>query len=264
MPKLIKKKDLKNKLKFSGDIGVILGSGLSPLSDFLNDKRSVKYNDIKGFPISTVRGHNSDFVSGYYKNNQMLLARGRFHFYEGYDLETIVKPIMVFNELGIKNIIITNSSGSMNIINPPGSLMIIDGHYDCTFGLDSSMPLLKSGQEYYNKKMIKVANEVAKQHNLRLLKGKYCWTMGPAYETPAEIYFLKNLGGDVVGMSTVPEVECAKKLDMNILVISALTNFAAGIENTILTHEDVLTNAKKIAKDFSVLLLETINSINEK
>ena len=88
--------------------------------------------------------------------------------------------------------------------------------------------------------------------------------MGPAYETPAEIHFLKNLGGDVVGMSTVPEVEYAKKLDMNILVISALTNFAAGIENTILTHEDVLTNAKKIAKDFSILLLETINSLNKK
>ena len=88
--------------------------------------------------------------------------------------------------------------------------------------------------------------------------------MGPAYETPAEIYFLKNLGGDVVGMSTVPEVEYAKKLDMNILVISALTNFAAGIENTILTHEDVLTNAKKIANDFSILLLETINSLNKK
>ena len=117
-------------------------------------------------------------------------------------------------------------------------------------GMESSMPLLKSGQKYYNKKMIKVANKVANLHNLKLLKGKYCWTMGPAYETPAEIHFLKNLGGDVVGMSTVPEVECAKKLDMNILVISALTNFAAGIENIILTHEDVLTNAKKIAKGF--------------
>ena len=264
MPKLIFKKDLKDKLKFNGDTGIILGSGLSPISDSLHDKRSVHYNDIEDFPISTVSGHNSDFVSGYYKNNQILLARGRFHFYEGYDLETIVKPIMIFNELGIKNIIITNSSGSMKIKNPPGSLMIIDGHYDCTFRSDSSMPLLKSGQKYYNNKMIKVANKIANLHNLKLLKGKYCWTMGPAYETPAEIHFLKNLGGDVVGMSTVPEVEYAKKLHMNILVISALTNFAAGIENTILTHEDVLTNAKKIAKDFSVLLLETINSLNEK
>jgi Purine nucleoside phosphorylase len=88
--------------------------------------------------------------------------------------------------------------------------------------------------------------------------------MGPAYETPAEINFLKNLGGDVVGMSTVPEIECAKKLDMNILVISALTNLAAGMENTILTHKDVLTNAKKMAKDFSILLLETINILNKK
>jgi len=261
---LIYKKDLNDKLKFNGDTGIILGSGLSHISDSLHDKRSVQYNDIEGFPISTVSGHNSDFISGYYKNNQMLLARGRFHFYEGYDLETIVKPIMIFNELGIKNIIITNSSGSMKIKNPPGSLMIIDGHYDCTFRSDSSMPLLKSGQKYYNNKMIKAANKIANLHNLKLLKGKYCWTMGPAYETPAEIHFLKNLGGDVVGMSTVPEIECAKKLDMNILVISVLTNFAAGMENTILTHEDVLANANKIAKNLSILLLETINSLNKK
>ena len=156
MPKLIFKKDLKDKLKFNGDTGIILGSGLSPISDSLHDKRSVHYNDIEDFPISTVSGHNSDFVSGYYKNNQMLLARGRFHFYEGYDLETIVKPIMIFNELGIKNIIITNSSGSMKIKNPPGSLMIIDGHYDCTFRSDSSMPLLKSGQKYYNLSLIHI------------------------------------------------------------------------------------------------------------
>ncbi len=264
MPKLIFKKDLNDKLQFNGNTGIILGSGLSPISDFLHDKKSVQYDDIEGFPVSTVSGHNSDFVSGYYKNNQILLARGRFHFYEGYGLEKIVQPIMIFNELGIKNIIITNSSGSMKIKNTPGSLMIIDGHYDCTFRLDSSMPILKDGQKYYNNKMIKIANKIANRHNLKLLKGKYCWMMGPGYETPAEIHFLKKLGGDVVGMSTVPEVECAKKLDMNVLVISALTNFAAGMENTILTHEDVLTNAKNTAKDFSILLLETINSLNKK
>ncbi len=261
---MILKTDLRNKLKFNGNTGIILGSGLSPISDYLDDKKSVQYKDIEGLPISTVSGHNSDFISGYYKNNQILLARGRFHFYEGYDLDTIVQPVMIFNELGVKNIIITNSSGSMDIKNSPGNLMIINGHYDCTFKSGSSMPLLKDGKKYYNNKMIKVANKIANSHDLKLLKGKYCWTMGPTYETPAEIHFLKKLGGDVVGMSTVPEVEYAKKLNMNILVISALTNLAAGIENDILTHEDVLTNAKHIAKDFSILLLETINSLNKK
>ena len=255
-------KDLQDKLKFNGKTGVILGSGLGPLADALNEKISISYNNIESFPVSTVSGHNSDFVSGYYDKNQLLLARGRFHFYEGFDLNTITLPVKVFNQLGVKNIIITNSSGSMNIKNAPGTLMIINGHYDCTFIEGSSMPILKEGEEYYNSIMIKKAKKEAAMNSIKLLEGKYCWTMGPAYETPAEIKFLSKLGGDAVGMSTVPEIEYAKKLNMNILVISALTNFAAGIKDTILTHEDVLVNAKKIGQDFAKILLATVKSLD--
>ena len=140
--------------------------------------------------------------------------------------------------------------------------MIINGHYDCTFIEGSSMPILKEGEEYYNSIMIKKAKKAAAMNSIKLLHGKYCWTMGPAYETPAEIKFLSKLGGDAVGMSTVPEIEYAKKLNMNILVISALTNFAAGLKDTILTHEDVLVNAKKIGQDFEKLLLETVINLD--
>ena len=255
-------KDLQEKLRFNGDTGVILGSGLGSLADELNEKISISFNDIESFPVSTVSGHNSDFVSGFYDNNQLLLSRGRFHFYEGFDLNTITLPVKVFNQLGVKNIIITNSSGSMNIKNVPGALMIINGHYDCTFIEGSSMPILKEGEEYYNSKMINNAKKAAAMNSIKLLQGKYCWTMGPAYETPAEIKFLSKLGGDAVGMSTVPEIEYAKKLNMNILVISALTNFAAGLKDTILTHEDVLVNAKKIGQDFAKLLLETVINLD--
>lgn len=255
-------KDLQKKLRFNGDTGVILGSGLGSLADALNEKISISFNDIESFPVSTVSGHNSDFVSGFYDNNQLLLSRGRFHFYEGFDLNTITLPVKVFNQLGVKNIIITNSSGSMNIKNVPGALMIINGHYDCTFIEGSSMPILKEGEEYYNSKMINNAKKAAAKNSIKLLQGKYCWTMGPAYETPAEIKFLSKLGGDTVGMSTVPEIEYAKKLNMNILVISALTNFAAGLKDTILTHEDVLVNAKKIGQDFAKLLLETVINLD--
>ena len=255
-------KDLQKELNFNGNTGIILGSGLGHLAGELTDKISISYNDIDSFPVSTVSGHNSDFVSGFYNDRQLLLARGRFHFYEGHDLETISLPVKVFNDLGVKNIIITNSSGSMNVKNSPGILMIINGHYDCTFRNDSSIPILREGEEYYNSKMIAKTKIYAGKHNINLLQGKYCWTMGPAYETPAEIKFLSNLGGNVVGMSTVPEVEYAKKLKMKILVISALTNFAAGLEDTILTHEDVLLNAKKIGKDFKLLLLKTVNDLD--
>ena len=255
-------KDLQEKLRFNGTTGIILGSGLGSLADALNEKISISYNDIESFPVSTVSGHNSDFVSGFYDKNQLLLARGRFHYYEGFDLNTITLPVKVFNQLGVKNIIITNSSGSMNIKNAPGTLMIINGHYDCTFIEGSSMPILKEGEGYYNSIMIKKAKKAAAMNSLKLLQGKYCWTMGPAYETPAEIKFFNKLGGDAVGMSTVPEIEYAKKLNMNILVISALTNFAAGIKDTILTHEDVLVNAKKIGQDFAKLLLATVKSLD--
>ena len=255
-------KDLQEKLRFNGTTGIILGSGLGSLADALNEKISISYNDIESFPVSTVSGHNSDFVSGFYDKNQLLLARGRFHYYEGFDLNTITLPVKVFNQLGVKNIIITNSSGSMKIKNAPGTLMIINGHYDCTFIEGSSMPILKEGEGYYNSIMIKKAKKAAAMNSIKLLKGKYCWTMGPAYETPAEIKFLRKLGGDAVGMSTVPEIEYAKKLNMNILVISALTNFAAGLKDTILTHEDVLVNAKKIGQDFAKLLLATVKNLD--
>ena len=255
-------KDLQEKLRFNGTTGVILGSGLGSIADVLHEKISISYNDIESFPVSTVSGHNSDFVSGFYDNNQILLARGRFHYYEGFDLNTITLPVKVFNQLGVKNIIITNSSGSMNIKNAPGTLMIINGHYDCTFIEGSSMPILKEGEGYYNSIMIKKAKKAAAMNSIKLLHGKYCWTMGPAYETPAEIKFLSKLGGDAVGMSTVPEIEYAKKLNMNILVISALTNFAAGLKDTILTHEDVLVNAKKIGQDFAKLLLAIVKNLD--
>ena len=255
-------KNLQKELNFKGSTGIILGSGLGHLADELTNKISISYNDIESFPISTVSGHNSDFVSGFYKDRQLLLARGRFHFYEGHDLETVALPVKVFNDLGVKNIIITNSSGSMNVKNSPGTLMIINGHYDCTFRSDSCIPPLMEGEEYYNSKIIAKAKILAEKHNINLLQGKYCWTMGPAYETPAEIKFLSSLGGDAVGMSTVPEVEYAKQLKMKVLVISALTNFAAGLEDTILTHEDVLVNAKKIGKEFKLLLLKTVNDLD--
>ena len=253
---MVLRKNLQEKLNFSGDTGIILGSGLGTLADALHDKISVPYSNIESFPVSSVIGHNSDFVSGFYDNNQLVLARGRFHLYEGFDLNTITLPVKIFNELGVKNIIITNSSGSIKLKNIPGTLMIIDGHYDCTFRSGYKKPRLKKGEKYYNLKMISVAKKTADKYNINLAQGKYCWTLGPAYETPSEIQFLKKLGGDAVGMSTVPEIEYAKKINMNILVVSALTNFAAGLNASTLTHEDVLVNAKKIGNKFSHLLLE--------
>ena len=170
-------------------------------------------------------------------------------------------PIQLFHELGVKNIIITNSSGSLRLDNKPGSLMLIDGHYDCTFLNSSKLPVLKKGDKYYNENLVNLAFIVAKKNNVELLKGKYCWMHGPAYETPAEIQFLQKLGGDAVGMSTLPEVEAAKRNKMSTLVLSVLTNYAAGLDNKTLKHEDVLLNAKKAQKNFIKLVKNIILDI---
>jgi len=259
---MIRFNDINNILKFNGKTAIVLGSGLDLSSIELDRRRSLKYNNIKSMPVSSVSGHKSEFISGFYNQKQILISRGRFHFYEGLEIEQITLPIKLFFNLGVKNLIITNSAGSINKNNKPGSLMVINGHFDCTFKNGYSIPQLINGGKYYSKKLINLALDESDKSNILLKKGKYCWTLGPNYETPAEINFFRSFGGDSIGMSTVPEVEFASKLDMNILVISALTNFAAGISDKLLTHEEVLFNANKIQNNFTKLLLGIINNIN--
>ena len=256
--------EINSILKFDGTTGIILGSGLGHVINMLTNKKTLPFKEIPSFPTSKVDGHKGEFISGYIDGSQVLVARGRLHYYEGIDLETVLLPIKFFHQLGIKNIIITNSSGSLQLSNHPGSIMVINGHFDSTFLSNSSVPKLKCGEIYYNQEMIDIAFSVAKKNDVKILKGKYCWMIGPAYETPAEIEFLKDLGGDAVGMSTVPEVECAKDLNMDVLVLSVLTNFAAGLNNKLLKHEDVLAGAKKAEKDFGQLIVKIINQIGRK
>ncbi len=255
---------INDTLNFNGETGIVIGSGLDHIVNLLEHKQTLPYHKINSFPQSKVDGHKGEFISGEIGKDQVLLARGRLHYYEGLELEQVVLPIKVFHRLGIKNIIITNSSGSLRLKNSPGSIMLINGHYDCTFLSNEEYPQLRSGENYYNKKMMDIAFLSAKEINIDLLKGKYCWMIGPAYETPAEIQYLRSIGGDAVGMSTLPEIEYAKKLGMKIIVLSALTNFAAGLKNEVLKHKDVLSNAKKIEGNLSKLIQKLINLIGRK
>ena len=137
-------------LKVNGSLGIVLGSGLDHIVDLLNDKIIIPYSKIDSFPSSTVDGHKGELISGYFLEKQILIARGRLHLYEGIKKEEAIMPIELFHDLGVKNIIITNSSGSLRLDNKPGSLMLIDGHYDCTFLDSSKLPDLKKGDKYYN------------------------------------------------------------------------------------------------------------------
>ncbi len=251
-----------NATGFDGGTAIVLGSGLGEFADQLEEKKLIAYDKIAGYPISTVPGHAGEFVSGKLSGQPILAAKGRFHFYEGYKWDTVVLPIKLFHQLNVKTVILTNSSGSMRTSINPGSLVLIKGYMDCTFRENPKDPKIVSIEQNFNPNL-KHVSENASADDIHLKEGIYCWTLGPMYETPAEISYFRSLGGDVVGMSTVPEIIEAKKLGMNVLGISCATNYAAGMSDTPLNHEEVLETAEKTKGDFIKLLKIVIKNIED-
>jgi purine-nucleoside phosphorylase len=246
-------------------MAVILGSGLGALADVLEDPVSVGYERIPGFSRSTVPGHEGKLVFGKFMGIPILVMKGRFHYYEGYDIEKVIFPIRVFHMLGIKNLLITNAAGGVNTGFVPGDLMAVTDHlsFNCPSPLrgpnidelGSRFPDMSS---CYDKELIKIAEGCAKDLGFELKKGIYSFSVGPMFETPAEIRALRTMGADAVGMSTVPEAITANHMGMRTLAISCITNMAAGILKQPLTHEEVISTAKTVEKRFSVLLGEVI------
>ena len=254
-------KFIKTSLKFSGDTAVILGSGLGHISDIVENRKIVKYKNIPNYPESTIKGHAGELISGIIQGKEILIANGRFHLYEGYTKEQINYPFKIFKDLGVQNIIITNSSGSLNKDCPPGTIMMIDKHINFSFQENFKDPEIHKGNKFYSKHLLKIAEESAKLLEIKILKGTYCWVLGPMYETPDEIYYFKSLGGSAVGMSGFPEVEICNKLGFSVLMISNLTNYAAGITDKKLTHEDVILNATNNKEKLTNFLLSLIKRL---
>jgi len=227
----------------------------------MDDIILIPYKDIPDYPESTVRGHAGELAIGSLDNIPLLAAKGRFHFYEGYDIQTVTLPVQLFHSLGIKSLIITNAAGSLKPDLQPGSLMIIDSYMDCTFRTSVTEPEEYSGISYHNSAYIKLAVKSADQIDLAITQGTYCWTLGPSYETPAEVSYIRSLGGDAVGMSTVPEIQVAAELGMKVLGISTITNYAAGIIDKPLSHDDVIKVSVQVKDDFTNLLTEIIKGM---
>ncbi|MBL7013065.1 MAG: purine-nucleoside phosphorylase [Candidatus Marinimicrobia bacterium] len=250
-----------NQLGQKPDVAVVLGSGLGSFGDQLRNKRVIPYKTIPGYPQTTVVGHSGQLSFGSIGGKNVLAAQGRFHYYEGHDMETIVKPIDLFSGLGVSHLIITNSAGSLKDNYPPGTIMGLNGHMDCTYRGDDSDPNIVNDSKYHDEFFLKIFSQVAKSLNISVEQGCYCWTMGPAYETPAEVQHCKTLGGQAVGMSTVPEIQAAAKLGISTLGISLLTNYAAGISKTELTHDEVIETANLTGKTFVKLLTGIIQEL---
>ena len=250
-----------SKVSFSADTAIILGSGMGAFADGLKNLTNIAYRDIPGYPLSTVKGHSGELTIGSIRNKSFIVAKGRFHYYEGYDMERITLPVRLFNLLGVKKLIITNAAGSLNLILPPGKMMVLDSHMDCTFRNFVSIPKKYHSKKFHDPSYIKIAFDSAKKVGLDIAKGTYCWTMGPAYETPDEVSFFQSIGGNAVGMSTVPEIKQAAKLNMRILAISTITNYATGIINKPLSHEEVIHVSSQVKDDFANLLTEIVTRI---
>jgi purine-nucleoside phosphorylase len=249
---------VRSRSDFTNGVAVILGSGLGNFSEQIQTPIVIPYHAIPNYPQPTVEGHAGELLIGNYKNVPLIAAKGRFHYYEGYDIETVTLPINLFYELGVKHIIITNAAGSVRMSMPPGSLMAISGYADCTFRKN-----LKTPQIIINKpsNLLVSLIEASKRVKVELKKGIYCWSQGPGYETPAEIEYIRNLGGDAVGMSTVPELQIAEQRGIDAIGISTITNYAAGILDQPLTHNEVIETANRTKSDFAKLICATIENI---
>lgn len=247
------------------ETAIILGSGLGSIADNLQNKLIIKYEEIEGFPKSTVAGHNGQFVIGKIDNKEILCMQGRFHLYEGHDPKVIAKVIQALKHIGIKELIITNAAGSLNPDFYPGEIMLITDHIN----FSGCNPLLganddKIGPRFfdmsnaYDKDLQAKARNIAKRNNIKLNEGTYLMVLGPNFETAAEIRAFRILGADAVGMSTVPEVLSAVHCGIKVLAISALTNFGTGIQTTPLSHEETLSGAAKASGCLTDLIINYI------
>ena len=250
-------------------IGLILGSGLGVLADYIKNPVYIPYKDIPGFPQTTVEGHAGRFVFGSYQGKTVLAMQGRFHYYEGKSIEEVVFPVRVMKILGIEILILTNAAGGVNLNFRPGDLMLITDHINMSGvsplrgeNLDViGGPRFPDMSFAYDSELRKLAIEAAEKQNFDLKTGVYAMMQGPSFETPAEIKMLRTLGADAVGMSTVPEAITAVHAKIKVLGISCITNMAAGILEQALTHEEVIETANQVKGNFIYLLEAVISAI---
>lgn len=242
-------------------VAIVLGSGLSDFSENLAQAVTVSYTDIPHYPEPTVPGHVGELVAGRVNGLPVLTARGRFHHYEGHDLQTLTLPLHLFAGLGVSTVIITNAAGCVNAHWEVGDLMLITGHLDCTYLNGPDDPAVASDPAIYPEATLDMARQAAQESAITLREGIYAWNLGPTFETPAEIGHIRGLGGDAVGMSTLPEIEAAAGLGLQVIGLSCLTNYAAGMLNEPLNHDEVLETGQRVKATFAKLVTAILGRI---
>lgn len=260
---------IKNKVDNIPNIAIILGTGLGELVHEISNKKELPYKGIPNFPLSTVEGHSGKLIFGELGGKPVLAMQGRFHYYEGYTMKEVTFPIRVFQALGIQYLFVSNASGGMNGSFDIGDIMLIDDHIN----MFPEHPLhgknykelgtrFPDMSEAYSKELRLMAMEIAKENNIKLQHGVYVGTQGPTFETPAEYNWFRIIGGDAVGMSTVPEVIVANHAGMKVLAFSIITDIGIIGKIVEVTHEDVQEAAKIAQPKMAYIMQEIIKRIN--
>lgn len=256
---------LKERISTFPNVGIILGTGLGNLVTQITEKNEIPYETIPNFPVSTVEGHSGKLIFGKLGGVDVLAMQGRFHYYEGYDMKQVTFPVRVMKALGIETLLVSNASGGMNPDFEIGDLMIITDHIN----LFPEHPLRGKNlpelgtrfpdmSEAYSKELISKAKTIAAAHNIKVVEGVYVGTTGPTFETPAEYRYFRIIGGDAVGMSTVPEVIVANHAGMRCFGISIITDLGVPGKIVEVTHEEVQEIGNKVQPLMTLIMQELI------
>lgn len=259
---------IKKQYSLEPEIGIVLGSGIGNLVKEISVEKEIEYKDIPNFPLATVRGHEGRLIFGILRNKRVVVMSGRFHYYEGYTARQVVFPIRVLRFLGIKTLLISNAAGGMNPAFKVGDLMIIRDH----ISLFTINPLIGSNDEKlgprfpdmsepYNRKLIQKAKNIANRSGIPVKEGIYAGVTGPTFETRSEYRMLHIAGADAVGMSTVQEVIAAVHLGLHVFAMSIITDIGIREDDNIITHEEVLREAKNAEPKLTAIFKDLIDEL---
>ena len=249
-------------------IGIILGTGLGDLVNHIEISAQIEYRSIPDFPVSTVEGHSGKMIFGRLGGKYIMAMQGRFHFYEGYDMKQVTFPVRVMKELGVKTLFVSNAAGGMNKEFAVGDVMVITDHINLFpenplrgRNYDELGPRFPAMTEPYSARLIELADKVAAEEGIRLMHGVYVGTQGPTFETPAEYEYFRIIGGDAVGMSTVPEVIVANHAGMEVFGVSVITDLGGKDIKEVPSHEEVQKAAVKAQPVMTRVITEVISRL---
>lgn len=255
---------IRNEIKETPDLAIILGTGLGKIVDHLETECVIEYESIPHFPVSTVVGHEGKLISGKLGETRVLVMQGRFHFYEGYSMQEVIFPVRVMKFLGIRTLIVSNAAGGMNPGFQIGDIMIINDHINTMPNPLIGKHLPEFGERFpdmsqtYSPELIQKARDSAAALNIDVQEGCYVGVTGPTLETPKEYEYLRIIGGDAVGMSTVPEVIAAHQMGIRVFAVSVITDLGVPGKIQKLTHQDVIKAAEQTAPKLTSLIIKLI------